>query len=259
MYVDRYTIKSEARERLRDAEPRPYYEGLIYTLLTGAMLALSAFILGGKITPEASEKYLSLLMAGAYDKATDYLYTLSPSSLDTFVSSILQMFQGILSIGFLIFALHTLRREEASLWNLLDVFSRFFPFLLLVILSHLLVSLWAQLLLIPGIIAFYRYRMSVFLMIDHPQLGALPSLLLSGQLMRGHKWELFVLDLSFIGWFLLALLPLLCGVLFGWLGLLLGALGSTAVFAWLAPYHALSCAGFYEAIRSTMPVPPEQP
>lgn len=259
MSIDRISIKAEARERMRSAVPRPYYEGLLFVLVSGILLALSYRVLSAKITPESSQKYLSMMLAGNYDGALRYAETLRPSSLDSFVSMVLETFRGLMGVGLSIFAVNTLRRQEASLWNLMDCFSRFFPFLLLVILRSFLVTLWLQLLIIPGILAAYRYRMAAYLMIDHPEISALPSILLSGRMMRGKKWSLFLLDLSFIGWFLLAMLPLtVCSAFGGWVSLIAGALGSAAILAWVLPYYELCCFGFYEAVKDSLPpIPPE--
>ena len=156
MTIDRHAIKAEARERMRSALPHPYYEGLIFILVSGILLALSYRILTVNFTQEASQKYLSMILAGNYDGALRFAEKLSPPSLDYFVNMVLELFRGLLYIGLSIFAMNTLRRKEASLWNLLDFFSRFLPFLLLVLLRSLLVTLWMQLLIIPGIIAAYR-------------------------------------------------------------------------------------------------------
>ena len=49
----------------------------------------------------------------------------------------------------------------------------------------------------------YRFRMSLYLLMDDPQCPALPSLLLSNQMLKGHKWSLFKLDLSFWWYYVL--------------------------------------------------------
>ena len=95
-------------------------------------------------------------------------------------------------------------------------------------------------------------------MIDHPEFNAFLSILLSGQMMKGKKWSLFLLDMSFLGWFLLAMLPLSLGaVLPGWIPLIAGALGSAAILAWVLPYYELCCVGFYEAIKPALTIPPQ--
>jgi uncharacterized membrane protein len=96
----------------------------------------------------------------------------------------------------------------------------------------LFIFLWSLLLIIPGIIAAYRYRMATYLLIDHPEMSPLECIRASKQMMAGHKGELFVLDLSFIGWYIVG--SLCCGV---------GTL-------WVAPYYEATRAQIYEAVRS---------
>lgn len=78
----------------------------------------------------------------------------------------------------------------------------------------LLNFLWYLLLFIPGIVKSYAYRMVPYLLADNPNLGYKRAVDLSKQMTRGHKFRMFVLDLSFIGWFLLGTLALFIGVLF---------------------------------------------
>jgi len=74
--------------------------------------------------------------------------------------------------------------------------------------------LWFLVLIVPYFIKVYAYSMVPYIMADDPQVGAKRALKISMQLTRGHKWRMFVLDLSFIGWYLLGLLALVVGVLF---------------------------------------------
>ncbi|HWP95964.1 MAG TPA: DUF975 family protein [Syntrophomonadaceae bacterium] len=74
--------------------------------------------------------------------------------------------------------------------------------------------LWYLLLFIPGIIMSYAYRMVPYILADNPNIGYKRALQLSTQMTRGHKFSIFVLDLSFIGWIILGILALFVGVLF---------------------------------------------
>ena len=56
--------------------------------------------------------------------------------------------------------------------------------------------------------AHYKYAMTPYIMADHPELTASEAIEHSKQIMDGHKWELFVLHLTFLGWDLLAALTL---------------------------------------------------
>lgn len=72
--------------------------------------------------------------------------------------------------------------------------------------------LWTLLFIIPGIVKSYSYRMVPYILSDNPTLGPNEAITASRQLMDGEKGDTFVLDLSFIGWFLLGTLTL--GILF---------------------------------------------
>lgn len=74
--------------------------------------------------------------------------------------------------------------------------------------------LWFLLLIIPGIVKLYAFRMVPFILADNPNIGYKRALNLSEQMTGGHKYNMFVLDLSFIGWFLLGLLAFFIGVFF---------------------------------------------
>ena len=63
----------------------------------------------------------------------------------------------------------------------------------------LFIWLWSLLFIVPGIIAAYRYRLAPYLMAENPNLGIREAVNMSKELMAGHKWRLFCLNLSFIG------------------------------------------------------------
>lgn len=74
--------------------------------------------------------------------------------------------------------------------------------------------LWSLLFVIPGIVKAYSYRMVPYILSDNPNIGADNAITLSRKMMDGNKLNAFVLDLSFIGWYLLGLLALGIGILF---------------------------------------------
>ncbi|MBO4452748.1 MAG: DUF975 family protein [Clostridia bacterium] len=104
--------------------------------------------------------------------------------------------------------------------------------LLLGLLQSLFIFLWSLLFVIPGIIKYYAYSMSFYIANDHPEYDWKQCLDESKRITNGHKWELFVLDLSFIGWYIVGSLALGLGVL------------------WVAPYHAVTIANYYEALKN---------
>lgn len=117
-----------------------------------------------------------------------------------------------------------LKPEFASLF---ERFGIFFKALGLRLFMLLFIILWTMLLVVPGIIAVYRYSMAAYLMAEYPDMGIREAVNRSKELMKGNKGRLFCLDLSFIGWWLLSSLT------FGILGL------------WITPYWNTARAAFY--------------
>lgn len=82
------------------------------------------------------------------------------------------------------------------------------------LLTNILIFLWSLLLVIPGIIKAYAYRMVPYILADNPNIGVRKAIDLSEEMTRGHKFDMFILDLSFIGWYLLGALFVGVGILF---------------------------------------------
>lgn len=99
-------------------------------------------------------------------------------------------------------------------------------------LMYFFIALWTLLLIIPGIIKAFSYAMTPYILEEHPELSANDAIDHSRAMMKGHKFDLFWLYLSFIGWFILAFFT------FGIGGL------------WLSPYMSTSRAGFYEDVKA---------
>ena len=102
--------------------------------------------------------------------------------------------------------------------------------LLLGFLANLFVALWSLLFIIPGIVKLYAYSMAYYIANEHPEYDWKACLDESQRLTRGHKLDLFVLDLSFIGWYIVGALCLGIGVL------------------WVAPYHTCAKINYFDAI-----------
>lgn len=100
----------------------------------------------------------------------------------------------------------------------MDIFSRFEMFgkaFLLRLLMLIYTLLWTFLFIIPGIIAAYRYAMAPYILEENPNMSANEAIACSKEMMRGNKWRLFCLQISFIGWGIVSLIT--CGIGFLWL------------------------------------------
>lgn len=95
-------------------------------------------------------------------------------------------------------------------------------------LRELFIALWSLLFVIPGIVKMYEYRMVPYIMADHPEMSWQEAFQRSKEMMYGSKWDTFVLDLSFIGWYLLS------AITYGIVGIL-----------YSNPYYYATCAELY--------------
>ena len=115
-----------------------------------------------------------------------------------------------------------------------DVFNGFNSMgkaLWLQIITNFFTAMWTLLLIVPGIIKSYSYSMAFYILADNPELTAREALSKSKEMMNGHKFDLFVLHLSFIGW------SILTGITFGLAGI------------YTVPYINATMANFYNSIK----------
>ncbi|HOJ44886.1 MAG TPA: DUF975 family protein [Bacilli bacterium] len=121
---------------------------------------------------------------------------------------------GPATLGLTIFIIKLSKREKAEIEDVFKGFNNFVPALVLWILQQLFVFLWSLLFLIPGIIKHYAYALAFFLLEEKKELDPSEALRQSEAMMRGHKWRLFCLDVSYLGWIILSILT--AGILFLW-------------------------------------------
>lgn len=105
--------------------------------------------------------------------------------------------------------------------------SDFGELFLLGFLTSLFTALWSLLLVIPGIVKAYSWSLIYYIKCDHPEYDWRACMKESTAMMRGYKMKLFLLDLSFIGWYIVGSLCLGVGTL------------------WVVPYHMATHAQFY--------------
>ena len=107
-----------------------------------------------------------------------------------------------------------------------------------VLLVFVYTLLWTLLLVIPGIITAYSYSMTFYILRENPEMTAGDAITASQKMMDGHKMDLFLLSLSFIGWAILASITFGIGYL------------------WLIPYIYTAYAAFYETLKKETSVTP---
>lgn len=229
MDSNRVMLKADARRRTVSCQLSPILAGLILFALGMLISTLTSYLMG---MDRLATALTDAARFGTEAVEQAYLSFLEHYSVSGFAIALvvaLRIMSYMVSVGFVIFTLHISRDEKAEFGNLFDGFGLFFRVLWLGILEGLLIFLWSLLLVVPGIVAAYRYRQALYLLLDHPERSAWQCLRESSALMSGHKWELFVLDLSFLGWAMLSAM-------------------FAPVSIWLDPYRAITNAGFYNRL-----------
>lgn len=234
MNYTRAELKGQSKELIRVSKPSVILTGAIYVVLGVVMAILSARITGARLTAGNLMQYYEHVENGNLDYAVRYFGTLMPTASERLMGMLLDMAYYIVTVGWYIFLLNTLRGLGATYGNLLDGFGFFWRIILLNIVIGVFVALWSLLLVIPGIIAAYRYRMAVYLLIDNPDMSVMDCIRESKAMMQGHKSELFVLDLSFLGWALLTAIP--------YVGYL--------IQIWTVPYMDMTYVIYYDRLRA---------
>ena len=232
MYTSRPLLKNNARIIIRTARPSLITAGLILVAVSFLFSMLSGSVLGVNMTAEDIRQYMNYYANGDFQALLRLSERMAPPSSAYLINALIQVVLYIFSAGFLIFILNTVKSAGAVYGNLLDGFALAGKLILLALLESLFIFLWSLLFFIPGIIAAYRYRMAKLFLLDHPDAGVMDSIRASKEMMKGHKWECFVLDLSFIGWWLLASIPYV----------------GYAVSVWTVPYINTTYVLYYMAL-----------
>lgn len=250
--MDRDMLKNQARDRMDKARPKPVVTGIFFVLITIAISFMTTMLMGDGPailaekyfgTDPSTFNYAEFIENFNYDAFMADYVKYQPGPTADFLSFALRIMSMIITTGLIIFCLNTLRgSEETSHWNLFDGFSIFGRVFLLYFLEGIFILLWAMLFIFPAFIAYYRYSQAIYLLIDHPEMSPYQCLMESARIMSGHKWERFVLDLSFIGWILLIVLFSTIGIMYNvsFVGTLIGI--------WLYPFYHLTAAGYYRTL-----------
>lgn len=120
--------------------------------------------------------------------------------------------------------------EKISLSDFFEGFTTWARSILAGLWQKLWEYIWTFLFIIPGIVKHYAYYMTKFIVSEYPKIPVTKALRISIIITSGHKMDIFITELSFLGWAILAAIP--CG------------LG----FIWLTPYTEMTMTNVYHAL-----------
>ena len=202
-------------------------------LLTVLVLLAIMFVINGISDYVQMDDEFAYVYSLRFDMDLSFLalHRAFPAFAVWFVSIVCTLLGVVLNVGASLYHLGIRRGEEMPFVTLFDGFAFVGKIILLYVVQVIFISLWTLLLVVPGIVAAYRYRFAMLNLCENPEIGVMEALNMSKAQTLGFKWQLFVLDLSFIGWNILVSLTL--GIL----------------DIWVAPYRAQANIAFFQEIK----------
>ena len=116
---------------------------------------------------------------------------------------------GVFSVGLASFMLGFLKCRDTNPTHVFDGFEFYVRCFTVSTIKMVIVFAFSLLFLIPGIVMLFRYSQAEFILAEDPKKGAFQCLRESKEMMIGNKRYFFLLELSFIGWGILASLPVI--------------------------------------------------
>ncbi len=161
--------------------------------------------------------------------------SLSPVEPTNILYTVAYIFVGIpLNFGVIVAFLRFVRGNELTVESIFGAFNStyYIKSIACCLLMAIYTALWSLLFIVPGIIKALSYFLAPYILADNPQLSSEQAICQSMKMMEGHKMDLFLMTLGYVGLALLSV-PLLC-----------------IPMLWIMPYYFASYAKFYEEVKA---------
>ena len=242
--VSSYELKASARKLISENAPKLFFVSILFIVIVTLISEFQYRLMG---TASALEQLLEHI----YDEGVQSINQSAMTFLSFFRPSgaalaiVLRLMLPVLDAGYASYCMKINRGQGGEYKDILDGFLVFIKVILISIITTIFVLLWSLLFIVPGIIAGYRYRQAIYILLDDPKKGVFQCIRESKSLMRGKKLDLFLVDLTFIGWVMIDFLVV-------WLLPL--PFSFPVISIWLTPYMGLTRAGFYDKLINTLVV-----
>lgn len=234
---DRAAIKAEAKDIIRRARVSPLLMTAIVMAIAFVLERVADLVENGSLfyTYSFQREYLRLLLEGNYYGLDALLSAVPEVTLtSSFFGILVSLFTLILNAGYYVYCMGIRQGLEMPYATLAEGLSVAGKLIWCWVQVSVRVFLWTMLFIIPGMVAIYRYRFAFYNILTDSTLSAGDAIRLSCQQTMGIKGALFVLDLSFLGWEILAAFTM---------GLL---------HIWLVPYQVVCDLAYFEDAQQRM-------
>ena len=241
--MDRTLLKTNAKQQLGGSIfAENWLLGLVSFLIFSTMLGMASSVLLGIFGLFGSGSFIKTMMELSNSVMTDPESLPPDYMIGLMNKTILPLYGGALCAGLIANVLITgpftyglcktfydlvMGGERVKLDTVFSGFRKYGETVLLGFMVSLFTALWSLLFIVPGIVKAFAYSMSYYVKAEHPEYTWRQCMDQSQSLMRGYKGRYFVLQLSFIGWYIVGSLAFGIGVL------------------WVYPYHECTNANFY--------------
>lgn len=230
-------FKNAALDALRGNWVKAVVLTLLYVLLVGAFTGPTAYnsVKMQQYTRENLSGARTVSRMASVIQSPEFLSMQRRANGTSATSTLVQIFILFpVALGFTnAFRRLVVAQENKLLYNTVHIaFSNYWHKVWGMLLMAIFIALWTFLFIVPGIVKAYSYSMTPYILEENPELSANEAIDRSRFMMRGHKFDLFWLQLGFIGWFFLCILT--------------GGIG----FLWLEPYYSSAKAAFYEEVKA---------
>ena len=170
--------------------------------------------------------FACLLLASALPQIV-----LSFSPQNVFLNILIICVSAYIQVGIALYCIEIYKGKKVGLEMIFSRFKGFKP-IIFVLLYTLVLVLGLILLVVPGIILGLMYSQVFFILADDPDVGVIEAFNMSNQMMKNNKWQLFMLNLEALLYFIIGVFTL-----FIW-------------WVWLLPRYSVAYAGFYLALKN---------
>ena len=227
-------LKPGARALIRENMPKLIVVSTIFVAIITVADGLNFRLLElGRVFDHVNER----ISDGEYISFGMFFSGFSPPAAAFAV--VLWLLRQVVGVGFVNFCMRINRKQDGRCISILHGFLYFTKIIILYVITTALIILWSLLLIFPGIMAYYRYRQAFYILLDAPEKGIIQCISESKRLMAGNKLDLFLLDLSFIGWHILNLIVIISVPV---------PFALPIVSIWLTPYIGLSRTAYYDRL-----------
>ena len=224
-------LKAGARKLIYENSPGLFFISIVYIFFATVVFEFSFRIPFGIVLQEMTNQ----LAVGELPDISVVYKGFRPIGLIS--ALLLSLLRPVFEVGYISYCLKTSRIQPTELKDIFKGFLFFTKILSIFILTTTIVFLWSLLFIIPGIVASLKYRLAYYILLDDPRKSVFQCITESRLLMHGRKLDLLIIDISFLGWYLLEIIVII---------LIPVPFTIPVISIWIIPYIGLTRAAFYE-------------